>query len=217
MLITGGSRGIGHEIVSIFQKNGFKVLSPSRQEMDLSSNDSISDYCNRIDGDIDVIINNAGLNAIATLDKLQDDILEQMLQINLKAPLKIIQCLEERIGKRGLGRIVNVSSIWSVVSKEGRCGYSATKSAINSFTRTLALEFSHKNILINSVAPGFVNTDLTRQNNTEEEIKNIEKTIPVGRMAEPAEIANLIFFLASGQNTYITGQTILIDGGYTCR
>lgn len=216
-LVTGGSRGIGQAIVSLFQSRGIDVLAPTREEMDLNDIASIEAYCSRIEGSIDIIVNNAGINTIAALDSLEDCSLDAMLQINLKAPLKIIQCLKQRMGRNSVGRIVNMSSIWGFISKEGRCGYTAAKTAINGITRTLALELAKDNILVNAVAPGFVNTELTKQNNSQEEITQLEKAIPLGRLAEPGEIANLVYFLSSEANTFITGQTILIDGGYTCK
>lgn len=216
-LITGSSRGIGKAIVNKFEVNGYKLLTPSRNEMNLNDNLSIEAYCKKIEVDIDVIINCAGVNTIATLNELDDADLNSMIQIDLLAPLKIIQCLNNKMGKNCLGHIVNISSIWSFISKEGRCGYSAAKAGINGTTRTLALEFASKNILINSVAPGYVNTELTKQNNTVEDIAKIASLIPLRRLAEPEEIANLVYFLSSDQNTYITGQTIIIDGGYVCR
>lgn len=216
-LITGSSRGIGKAIVNKFEVNGYKLLTPSRNEMNLNDNLSIEAYCKKIEVDIDVIINCAGVNTIATLNELDDADLNSMIQIDLLAPLKIIQCLNYKMGKNCLGHIVNISSIWSFISKEGRCGYSAAKAGINGLTRTLALEFATKNILINSVAPGYVNTELTKQNNTPKDIAIISSLIPLQRLAEPEEIANLVYFLSSDMNTYITGQTIIIDGGYICR
>ena len=216
-LITGASRGIGKSIVNKFSANGYKLLTPSRIEMNLNDNSSIKAYCKNIEVDIDVIINCAGVNTIATLNELDDTDLYSMIQIDLLAPLKIIQCLNDKMGKNYPGYIVNISSIWSFVSKEGRCGYTAAKSAINGITRSLAIELAPKNILINSVAPGFVNTELTKKNNTPSEIADITSLIPMQRLAEPDEIANLVYFLSSDQNTYITGQTIIIDGGYICR
>jgi 3-oxoacyl-[acyl-carrier protein] reductase len=215
-LITGGSRGIGLEIVKIFKAHAYKVLAPTRQDMDLRDNHAIAAYCGKIDGAVDVIVNNAGINTIATVENLGHEVFQDMLQINLLAPLAIIRFLKDKMRQNSLGKIVNISSIWSAVSKEGRSGYAATKAAINSITKTLSLELA-PNILINAVAPGFVNTELTQQNNSTEEMKKIASAIPVGRLAEPAEIARLVYFLASEHNTYITGQTILIDGGYTCK
>ncbi len=216
-LITGSSRGIGRAIAEKFNSIGFKILTPSRNEMNLNDNESIEEYCRNIEPNIDVIVNCAGINTIATLNDLSDTDLHSMMQINLLAPLKIIQCLNDKMGKTSLGHIVNISSIWSLISKEGRCGYSAAKAGTNGMTRTLALELATKNIPINSIAPGYVNTELTKQNNTPEEIANIESIIPLRRLAEPEEIANLVYFLSSDMNTYITGQTIIIDGGYICR
>jgi 3-oxoacyl-[acyl-carrier protein] reductase len=216
-LITGSSRGIGWSIREKFKSSGYRLLTPSREEMNLLDNISIENYCQNIQTDIDVIINCAGINTISTLNQLTDYDLNSMIQVDLLAPLKIIQCLNGKMGKSALAHIVNISSIWSVVSKEGRCGYAVAKAGINGMTRTLALEFASKNILINSVAPGYVKTELTKKNNSPEEIENIESQIPLKRLAGPEEIAELVFFLSSDLNTYITGQTILIDGGYTCK
>ena len=217
VLITGGSRGIGAAIASEFRQHGYRVLTPTHREMDLSDSASIEAYCKGLDCSIDTIVNNAGINTIARTEELTEGIFEQMLQINLKAPVQLIRLLREKVGNSGAGHIVNLSSVWSTVSKEGRLGYTATKSAINGITRTLALEFAKDNILVNSVAPGFVDTELTRTNNTPEQIAGLTDVIPIGRLAQPAEIAGLVYFLGSEMNTYITGQTILIDGGYTCR
>ncbi len=215
-LITGASRGIGRAVAEWFRRAGYDVLTPSRSEMDLRDPASIAAWCARTER-VDVLVNNAGINTIAPLGRLGDDVLEEMLQVNLKAPLQIVRALEERIGGGRWGRIVNLSSVWAFVSKEGRCGYTAAKSAIRGVTQTLALELAPRNILVNAVAPGFVNTELTRQNNTPAQIAALAEAIPLARLAEPEEIAELVGFLASERNTYITGQTFLIDGGYTCR
>lgn len=216
VLVTGASRGIGRTVADWFRGCGYEVLAPSRGEMDLADPASIAAWCEQVER-VDVIVNNAGINTIATLDRLEDDLLEEMLQVNLKAPLQIVRALGGRIGGSRTGRIVNLSSVWAFVSKEGRSGYTAAKSAIRGVTQTLALELAPRNILVNAVAPGFVNTELTRQNNTPAQIAALAEAIPLARLAEPEEIAELIGFLASERNTYITGQTFLIDGGYTCR
>ena len=217
VLITGGSRGIGKAIADLFRERRWEVLAPTRQEMNLSDSQSIADYCASLDGTIDAIVNNAGINNIATLDKLDEDLFGEMLQVNLKAPVQIVRCLQDKLKKNSIAHVVNVSSIWGFVSKEGRLGYAAAKTGIIGATRTMALELGRDNVLVNAVAPGFVNTELTKQNNTPDQIAEIESKLPLGRMAEPEEIAKFVYFLASDENTFITGQTILIDGGYTCQ
>jgi 3-oxoacyl-[acyl-carrier protein] reductase len=110
---------------------------------------------------------------------------------------------------------VNLGSVWSIVSKPGRLSYSSAKHAIDGLTNTLALELAEHAILVNTVCPGFVDTEMTRQNNSSEEIEALCKQVPLGRIASPNEIAELVYFLGSEQNTYITGQKLVIDGGYT--
>ena len=119
--------------------------------------------------------------------------------------------------ERKYGRILNISSIWSIVSKEKRSIYSASKSGLDGLTRTLALELSPFNILVNSIAPGYVNTDMINQYNSKKELKKIKEVIPLKRFAEPDEIGELVKFLSSEKNSYITGQIIPIDGGYVLR
>ena len=109
---------------------------------------------------------------------------------------------------------MNIGSIWATVSKSGRCVYSATKNGIHGVTNTLAVELAPYNILVNTVCPGFTLTELTYKNNTEEQIAEISKDIPIGRMAEPKEMAEVVYFLGSENNTYLTGQKITVDGGF---
>jgi 3-oxoacyl-[acyl-carrier protein] reductase len=217
-LITGASRGIGLSISQLLAHNNIEIIAPTRKELDLSSNDSIERFFQKNHHlNIDILINNAGVNHIETIDKISSKNIEEMMQINVVAPMLLIKNIAPQMIKNGYGRIVNISSIWSLVSKSGRSVYSAAKSAINGFTRASALEFAAHNILVNSVAPGFVDTDLTRKNNSPEEIEKIIKTIPVQRMAKTTEIAELVTFLSSEKNSYITGQTIFIDGGFSCQ
>lgn len=216
-LVTGASRGIGAAVAKLFESAGARVLTPSRSEMDLSDSASIERYMASIDGSIDILVNNAGINHLAGLDELDQEILGAMLQINLIAPVLLTGLVAARMKANGYGRIVNVSSIWSVVAKERRLAYAASKSAINAVTRTLALELGEHGILVNSIAPGFVNTELTSQNNSPEQIRIISDNIPLRRLAEPAEVAELAGFLCSNKNSYMTGQVLVVDGGYVCR
>lgn len=165
----------------------------------------------------DSIINNAGINDLNLIESVSDKEINDSLNINLVAPIKLIRGFIGEMKNNNYGRIVNVGSIWSVVSKEGRSVYSATKNAIHGVTNCLSVELGQNNILVNTVCPGYTLTELTYNNNTKEQIDEISKNIPLGRMAEPFEIAKLIYFLGSEDNSYITGQKIVIDGGFSVK
>ncbi|MDD1778280.1 MAG: SDR family oxidoreductase [Candidatus Helarchaeota archaeon] len=215
-LVTGASRGIGFAIANKLRESGIKTLTPARHELNLLSDASVDNYIQKLTNPIDILINNAGINPLAGITEITDSDIEDTFKVNFISPLRLIRGLMPSMIKRRFGRIVNISSIWGNVSKAKRSAYAASKSAINSLTRTVAVEVAKYNILVNALAPGFVNTELTRQNNTETEIKKISMSIPMGRLAEPFEIAEVVAFLSSEKNSYITGQTIIIDGGYTC-
>jgi NAD(P)-dependent dehydrogenase (short-subunit alcohol dehydrogenase family) len=216
-LVTGASRGIGAAIAARLRQGGANVLTPSRGELDLASNTSMDAYLASLKEPVDILVNNAGINRLASgIEAADGDILDT-LQVNLIAPIRLIRGIAPQMVARRYGRIVNISSIWSMVSKPGRVSYATSKSGLNGMTRTLAVELAPFNVLVNAVAPGYVNTELTRQNNTKQEIDAIRKTIPLQRLAEPDEIATVVSFLCSEENSYITGQTILVDGGFTCQ
>jgi NAD(P)-dependent dehydrogenase (short-subunit alcohol dehydrogenase family) len=216
-LVTGASRGIGLAIARLFQEAGASVLTPTRAEMDMSDIASIERYIGSVNGSIDVLVNNAGINILAGLDEIERDGLNEMLQINLVAPIMLTKLVAEKMKANRYGRIVNISSIWSVVAKERRLAYAASKSAMSGVTRTLALELGQYGVLVNAIAPGYVNTELTSQNNSPEQIKQISSSIPLQRLAEPEEIAEAVAFLCSRKNSYMTGQVLVVDGGYVCR
>lgn len=216
VLITGASRGIGKAIADCFLENGYDVFLPTRKELDLSSASSIESFINQYkDVAFDIIVNNAGVNDINTIENVTDEELDNMLAVNLVAPVKILRGMIPGMKKRQKGKIVNIGSIWGVTSKSGRSIYSATKHAIHGLTVTLAVELASDNILVNTVCPGYTLTELTKKNNTDSQIAEISKDIPLGRMAAPKEIAEVVYFLCSKQNTYLTGQRIVVDGGFT--
>jgi NAD(P)-dependent dehydrogenase (short-subunit alcohol dehydrogenase family) len=216
-LITGASRGIGAAIAARLQGEGIQVLSPLSKALDLSSSVSIDRYLSTLTQPIDILINNAGINRLGSIDEISSTDFEDVIQINLLGHFRLTQGLIKGMKARRYGRIVNISSIWSLVSRERRMAYSATKAAINGLTRAQALELAPYNILVNALAPGYVNTDLTKKNNTSVELEAIATQIPLGRLAEPSEIAECVAFLSSPKNSYITGQVIAIDGGYLCK
>ncbi len=214
-LVTGASRGIGRAIASRYESAGYAVLAPTRAEMDLASPSSIRDYLDRLgDMPIDVLVNDAAENRIRTLSELSLEEWQRMQAINLTAAFLLIKHLGTRMAERKWGRIVNISSCYSLVSRAGRAGYTASKSGLNGLTMTAALELAHGNVLVNAVCPGFADTELTRQNNSPGQIEAICGQVPLGRMARPEEIAEVVFFLGSEVNTYATGQTFTVDGGF---
>lgn len=216
--ITGASRGIGLAIKQKFIEEGYNTVCPTRCELDLANQKSVNDYCLLHKNDaFDVIINCAGINDITEIEKLSDEEMNRMIQVDLLAPIMLVRAFIPAMKKQKYGRIVNIGSIWAQVSKPGRGMYSAAKNGIHGITNALALEVAEKNILVNTVCPGFTLTELTKKNNTPEQIKQISSEIPMKRMAEPSEIAEVVYFLASDKNTYITGQKIIVDGGYTAK
>ena len=216
-IITGASRGIGKSIKEILSKDEIEIISPTRNELDLSSSESIDKFLSQTSADIDIIINNAGILKVGEHNEFSSDDFHEILQVNVVAPFKIISGFVEKMKIHSFGRIVNISSVWGQKSKKGRMLYSSSKAALDALTRSLAIEFASYNILINSVAPGYIETDMLKQCNTEEELSIIRDTIPMKRFGKKIEIAELVRFLSSEDNSYITGQVFTIDGGYTCK
>jgi len=213
-LITGASRGIGKAIKSLFEERGIQVYAPTRAEMNLSSNESIENYISRID--VDILINCAGINDLASIDEMTEEKLQEMLQVNLVAQTILIKYVSAKMKEKKYGRIVNFASIWCDFSKERRIMYSIAKAGVKGLTTAAAVELSKYNILVNAVAPGFVNTEMTSQNNTPEQIKALAEALPIKRMAESTDIAEVVYFLASEKDFFMTGQAIFADGGFSC-
>ncbi|MCD4667155.1 MAG: SDR family oxidoreductase [Sulfurimonas sp.] len=213
VLLTGGSRGIGKAIYDEL-KEEFEVIAPARNELNLTSMESIHNYF-QAEPKFDILINNAGINIIKEIENILDEDIEKINMINLVAPLKLIQYCVKNMKQNRFGKIVNISSIWGVKSKEKRTLYSATKFGLIGQTKALCQELGEYNILINSICPGFTATNLTMESLSKEELGDIQKQIPLGRLASSKEIAKSVKFLVSDENSYITGQTLVIDGGFT--
>lgn len=235
-LITGGTRGIGRSIADLFLEAGATVIltgtKPAEVErlnnenlnnrvsylaVDFSNDASTAEFISKIQAmdRIDILINNAGINKInLNVDTATEDY-DLLNNVNLKGPYLLCREVSKLMIKNKYGRIVNITSIWSAVTRSGRSLYTATKWAIAGLTKTLAVELAPYEILVNSVGPGFTLTELTASTNTPEEIEKMAAIIPMKRFAQPVEIANLILFLSSSLNTYLTAQNLIIDGGYT--
>jgi 3-oxoacyl-[acyl-carrier protein] reductase len=235
-LVTGGTRGIGKAIVQLFFDAGATVIVTGTKtdeieslkknnvsdrmhyfQVDFSSESLITDflqYINKLEA-IDILVNNAGVNRINLNTETSDEDYDFLTSINLKAPYMICREVSKVMKRNNYGRIVNITSIWSTITRPGRSLYALTKTGIVGLTKTLSVELAEYNIMVNAVGPGFTMTELTATTNTVEEIEKISSIIPVKRMAQPVEIANLVSFLCSDLNSYLTGQNIIIDGGYT--
>jgi 3-oxoacyl-[acyl-carrier protein] reductase len=215
--VTGGSRGIGAAIVRELSHRGYEVWAPPRAALDLSDPASIARFVAAHPADVDVLVNNAGLNFLKAIPELDAATWSQMQQVNLAAPLCLIQWATPYMRERKWGRILNVSSIFSVVTKERRCAYSMAKAALNALTRSAAVEFGSDGILVNSLCPGYVDTEMTSRNNSPAELEKIKSTIPLRRLALPEDLARVAGFLCSEDNNYLTGQAVVTDGGFTCQ
>lgn len=217
-LITGASKGIGAAIASVLENQNIEVVTPTRDVLNLSQMESIAAYVASQQGaGFDILVNNAGINLLNEVTQVKDEDWQIMLQVNLTAPMALIRGFSPYMKDQKWGRIVNLSSIFSLVTRENRSAYSAAKAGLNGLTRTAAVEFAPYGILVNAVCPGYVETELTFANNSPQQLAAIADTIPLQRLAQPHEIAKLVGFLCSEENTYLTGQTLAIDGGFTCK
>jgi 3-oxoacyl-[acyl-carrier protein] reductase len=228
VLITGATRGIGASIAKKFINNNFYVIGTgTKKNINL---DWVDEYwkCNFEDNkDIiicskkinkikpDILINNAGINIVEPFLKITNKNLLKILNVNLIAPFNLMQNAIPSMKKKKWGRIVNINSIWGKISKEHRASYSSSKFALDGLSLSAAIEFSKNGILINSVSPGFINTELTKKTNSKEQLRIIKNNIPINRLGNPEEISELVYFLASNKNTYISGQNITSDGGFS--
>ena len=215
IIVTGGARGIGKQISEDFKSKGAEVIVTDTSNLNFLDPKSIAEFLNSIkDLDIDICINNAGINEISPFCETSDQSWEDIIAVNLTGTFKITKSIIKKMMKREDGKVINVSSIWGHKSKIGRAAYSASKFGLRGLTQAVAAEAASKGVLVNSVSPGFTRTELTERILGPDGIAEIEKSIPLGRLATPKEISNVIMFLASDLNTYISGQDIVIDGGF---
>ena len=217
VLLTGGARGIGAAIAARLEAAGHQVVAPPRADLDLASPQSIDAFLAAHGSDqIDILINNAGINTLRFIPEIDANTWHEMLQVNLTAALRLTQAFGPAMANRRWGRILNVVSIFALVTRERRAAYSMTKAALAALTRTAAVEFGPSGVIVNALAPGYVDTELTRKNNPPDVLLAIEGGIPLRRMAQATELAEVAAFLVSDANSYLTGQTVVVDGGFTC-
>ena len=230
VLITGASGGIGREVARMFCEKGSSVilsgtktslLKKLANELDGdvkiidSSLEDISNFEKKLSGlnlNVDILINNAGITKDGLLIRMNDEDIDSVLNINLSSMIKLSRIVLKNMMKKRFGRIISISSVVGFSGNAGQTNYSASKSGIIGFTKSLALEVASRGITVNSVAPGYIMTPMTENLNEDQKLSILSK-IPIRRFGEPKDVANAIKFLASEKSSYITGNTIHVNGG----
>lgn len=236
-LITGATRGIGKQIAVTLAKQDYDIAINYRKENDdlldtqklieqenqkcfaVQADVSNFEECEKCVkeiieqyGQIDVLVNNAGITKDSLIMRMKKADFEDVINVNLVGTFNVTKNVIPYMMKARFGRIINISSVVGISGNAGQTNYSASKAGIIGFTKSLAKELASRNILVNAIAPGFIETDMT--NVLKDEIKEeIAKSIPLKRMGTAQDVANLVKFLASEESSYITGQVINVDGG----
>lgn len=238
-LVTGATRGIGKAIADTLWQSGAEVyLSGTKQEeidslnhevkkqgierkhylcVDLSYENSLNNFLQVLKKipQIDICVNNAGINIVRDFCEVPFEEFMKVQQVNVFGPRKILNVVVPKMKANMYGRIVNIASIWSVINRPGRSSYGISKNAIHGLTKALSVELAEYGIMVNSVSPGFTMTELTVRTNTPEQLEMLSKKVAARRLADPQEQANVVAFLCSELNSYMTGQNLIVDGGYT--
>ena len=233
-IVTGGTRGIGKNITTLLLESGCYVIYTGREkqlkkkynrerycQLDLSEESSFEAFAREIIEPlpkVDILINNAGINIIESVYEIDDDNWERVIKVNLTGAMRLIKQIAHKMKRNANGgKILNISSIFGVVSKKKRNAYSASKSGLIGLTRSSALDLAPYNILVNALCPGFTKTELTTSVLSKKEMLSLASEVPLGRFAEISEITKVAVFLCSDLNTYMTGQTLVVDGGFTIK
>ena len=236
VIVTGGARGIGREIALSFARYGAKVAICDLNEDALKDTveaigkaggegmyilanvTAAEDVDNLVDkvvdkwGRVDILVNNAGITRDGLLIRMKEEDWDAVLGVNLKGAFLMTRAVAKVMMKQRSGKIVNISSVVGVMGNVGQANYSASKGGVIAFTKTVAKELATRGINVNAVAPGFIQTKMTEVL-SEEVKKRLMDTIPMKKLGHPGDVANACLFLASSLADYITGQTLLVDGG----
>jgi 3-oxoacyl-[acyl-carrier protein] reductase len=227
-LVTGGTRGIGAAVASQLVAAGARVIVTGTREggaapegteyraADFADREATERFAESLRGEaIDILINNAGINQAAPFEQIDLEVFDRIQLVNVRAPMLLCRALVGGMRARQWGRIVNVSSIFSIIAKEHRAPYATSKYALNGLTSALAAEVAIDGVLANCVAPGFIDTEMTRRILGDDGIAQLTALVPMRRLGNVEEIARFIVWLAGPENTFITAQNIAIDGGFT--
>ena len=229
VFISGASRGIGTAIAEHFANKGYKVIGTSRNNfifdsdntnliplsLDITNRDSVNecmDYLKENNLTPSILINNAGITSDQLFLRMKDEDWDNVIATNLTGTFNLTKALIKGMIKNRHGRIINISSVSGLMGNPGQVNYSSAKAGLSGFTKSLAKEVGSRGITVNSIAPGFIETDMTSY--LDENAKNkLTQDIPLKRLGSVNDIAELAIFLASDESSYITGQTISVDGG----
>jgi len=236
VVVTGGSRGLGAGFVQAYLDAGDRVATCARSrtpevdrwereygdrflfaEVDMSDRASTTAFVDAVIArwdSIEVLVNNAGVARDGILGMARDEDVDTVVDLNIKGTLQITKLVSRRMLARRRGYIVNISSIVGLSGYRGLAVYSATKAALDGLTRALARELGSRGIVVNSIAPGYLRTEMSHGLD-EDQLGQIVRRTPMGRLGDPADIARIALFLTSPENTYLTGQVIVADGGLT--
>lgn len=234
ILVTGANRGIGLNIIQRLNNDGYTVIGTSRTndganiisqeiksndgkglKMDVTNQESINSAIKNIQdeyGSLYGLVNNAGITNDNLLMRMTEEQWLSVIETNLTSIYRVTKSIIKDMMKAREGRIVNIGSIVGMMGNAGQSNYSASKSGLLGFTKSLARELSSRNINVNSISPGFIDTDMTKALSNEQ-IDNLSKNIPLGRIAESSEVSSVVSFLLSNDSSYITGENINVNGG----
>ena len=234
ILVTGANRGIGLNIIQRLNNDGYTVIGTSRSDdganiisqeinsnggkglkMDVTNQESINSAIKYIQdeyGTLYGLVNNAGITNDNLLMRMTEEQWLSVIETNLTSIYRVTKSIVKDMMKAREGRIVNIGSIVGMMGNAGQSNYSASKSGLLGFTKSLARELSSRNINVNSISPGFIDTDMTKAL-SDEQIDNLSKNIPLGRIAESSEVSSVVSFLLSDDSSYITGENINVNGG----
>ena len=236
IIVTGATRGIGKEIALTLAQNGANIAINYRNyneeveelinsikefgvdaiavKCDVSKSDEVDNFISEVKNhfsSIDVLVNNAGITKDGLLLRMKDEDFNSVLDVNLKGTFNTTKSISPIMIKQKHGKIINISSVVGIVGNAGQCNYAASKAGVIGFSKSVARELASRNINVNIVAPGYIDTDMTKS--LPDKVKDeILKSIPMKKMGNPKEVANLVLFLSSSLSDYITGQVINVDG-----
>lgn len=236
-IVTGGTRGIGRaialkladqganivinyrnsdkeaeELKAILEEKGVKVLTVKCDISNFEDSKNIMDKCKEVFGKIDILVNNAGITKDTLIMRMKEEDFDNVIDVNLKGTFNCAKHASAIMLKQRFGKIINMTSVVGIAGNAGQVNYAASKAGVIGLTKSLAKELGSRGITVNAVAPGFINTDMTAS--LSEKVKEeASKNIPLKRLGDPEDVANLVGFLASDAANYITGQVINVDGG----